>query len=108
MTASCWAHKGGSPSRGNVIPEMSARLFDLTVNEGNHAAGRALSDRILPVVNATDGSVARTKLGLELVGMPCGAPRPPRRPATAADRDLLSKMLRDLGVTPTGVDRSAA
>ena len=93
---------------GNVIPEMSARLFDLTVNEGKHAAGRALSDRILPIVNATDGSVARTKLGLELVGMPCGAPRPPRRPATTVDRDMLSKMLRDLGVTPTGVDRSAA
>ena len=93
---------------GNVIPEMSARLFDVTVNEGDHAEGRALSDRILPIVDVTDGFVARTKAAMELVGMPCGAPRPPRRPVTAGDREMLSRMLRDLGVTPADAERSAA
>ena len=93
---------------GNVIPEMSARLFDVTVNEGGHAEGRALYDHMLPIVDATDGFVARTKAALELVGMPCGAPRPPRRPASADDRDMLARMLRGLGVTPPDVERSAA
>ena len=93
---------------GNVIPEMSARLFDVTVNEGNHAEGRALSDRMLPIVNGTDGAVARTKAAMALVGMPCGTPRPPRRPAEAADREMLSRMLGDLGVAPADARRSAA
>ena len=93
---------------GNVIPDLSARLFDVTVDEGNHAEGSALSDRMLPIVDATDGAVARTKAALELVGMPCGAPRPPRRPAEAADREMLSRMLRDLGVSAAGAERSAA
>ena len=93
---------------GNVIPEMSAQLFDITAKEGNHTAGRALYERMLPIVNATDGSVARTKAALELVGMPCGVPRPPRRPAGAADRTTLTQMLRDLGVTEPRLDLSAA
>ena len=94
---------------GNVIPELSARLFDVTVEEGSHAEGRALSDRILSIVNATDGAVARTKAAMEMVGMPCGTPRPPRRPAEAADREMLEGLLRDLGVPPpTVVERSAA
>ena len=65
-------------------------------------------DRILPIGDATDGLVARTKAVLELVGMPCGAPRPPRRPASADDRDTLARMLRDLGVTPPDVEQPVA
>ena len=94
---------------GNVIPEMSAQLFDTTVKEGNHDAGWALYGRMQPLVDATDGSVARTKAALDLVGMPCGTPRPPRRPARAADREMLSRMLRTLGVAaPPQADLSAA
>ena len=102
---SCWESTSRPWSRcSSIAPPM----FDATVDEGNHAEGRALSDRMLPIVNATDGAVARTKAALELVGVPCGAPRPPRRPAEAADREMLSRMLRDLGVTTADIERTAA
>ena len=77
--------KGWVSVSGNFMPGLSARLFDVTVEQADLAAGRALYDRMLPLINATDGYIARTKATLDLVGIPCGQPRAPR-PASGRGR----------------------
>ena len=62
-------------SNVDLKPEMVARL--------------ALNDRMLPLISATDGYIARNKAALDLVGMPSSQPRAPRLPATAEDIEML-------------------
>lgn len=89
--------KGWVSVSGNFMPRLSARLFDVTVEQGDLAAGRALYDRMLPLINATDGYIARTKAVLKLVGMPCGQPRPPRLPVDEEEVAALRRMLVEIG-----------
>jgi len=90
--------KGWVSVSGNFMPRLSAQLFKITVEQGDTAAGLALYDRMLPLINATDGDIARTKATLKLVGIPCGQARAPRLPASAEDVDMLRTMLVEIGV----------
>ncbi|MDP6786948.1 MAG: dihydrodipicolinate synthase family protein [Rhodospirillales bacterium] len=90
--------KGWVSVSGNFMPRLSAQLFDVTVGQSDPVAGLALYDRMLPLINATDGYIARTKAALELVGMPSGRPRAPRLPATAEDVEMLRRMLVEIGL----------
>ena len=83
---------------GNFMPRLSAQLFEVTAEQGDAVAGLALYDRMLRLINATDGYIARTKATLKLVGIPCGQPRAPRLPATAEDIGMLREMLVEIGI----------
>lgn len=90
--------KGWVTVAGNFMPRLTAEMFQLVVTRGESERGRALYHRMLPLINATDGYVARTKAVLELIGMGCGKPRPPRLPASPADVDMVRRMLLEIGL----------
>jgi 4-hydroxy-tetrahydrodipicolinate synthase len=92
--------KGWVSVCGNIVPRLSADVYDLTVAEGSRTAGRATYHRLLPLLDAIAGDlyVAATKAALALVGMPVGRPRPPRLPLPEPQVANLRLVLQDLGV----------
>ena len=85
---------------GNIVPGMSAELYDRTVTMGDHEGGRALFHRLLPLLDAIAGDlyVSATKAAMAMAGMPVGDPRPPRLPLPAGPQAVLRDVLKDLGV----------
>ncbi|MGQ0664313.1 MAG: dihydrodipicolinate synthase family protein [Pseudomonadota bacterium] len=92
--------KGWVSVCGNIVPALSAELYNLTVAKGEVAAGRKLYGRLLPLLDAISGDlyVAATKAALALIGMPVGGPRMPRLPLPQAKFAALKRALADLGV----------
>lgn len=84
----------------NLIPRMSAQLFELVADHGNQAEALALYRKMLPIVRWVGGHryVAASKDGLTMMGLPVGKPRPPRLPLPEADRHDLRKELDRLGL----------
>lgn len=84
----------------NLIPKMSARLFELVADEQNMPEALALYRKILPIVRWVGGHryVAASKDGLGMMGLPVGQPRAPRLPLPAADAQLLRADLDRLGL----------
>jgi 4-hydroxy-tetrahydrodipicolinate synthase len=84
---------------GNIVPRMSADLFNLTVSRGDVVGGRDLFHRLLPLLDAISGDlyVAATKAALGLIGMPVGDPRGPRLGFPEAKIPALKRVLADLG-----------
>ena len=84
---------------GNIVPRLSADVYDLTARRGDHEAGRAVYRRLLPVIDAIAGDlyVSATKAAMEIVGMPMGPPRPPRLPLPAPQTAALRRILAGLG-----------
>jgi 4-hydroxy-tetrahydrodipicolinate synthase len=84
----------------NLIPQMSARLFELVADHGDREQALALYRRMLPIVKAVGGHryVAASKEGLALMGLPVGQPRAPRLPLPAADAAALRADLDRLGL----------
>jgi 4-hydroxy-tetrahydrodipicolinate synthase len=84
----------------NLIPRMSARLFELVADESDREQALALYRRMLPVVKWVGGHryVAATKDGLAMMGLPDGQPRAPRLPLPPADAVLLRADLDRLGL----------
>ena len=64
----------------NVAPAPLAKLFELVVDEGRIAEGRALYLKWLPLIEAVGGQryVAGTKALLTHMGFAAGPPQPPR------------------------------
>ena len=85
---------------GNIVPRMSADVYDLTVTKGDPAGGRAAYRRLLPLLDGISGDlyVAATKAAMGLVGMPAGGPRPPRLGLPADKVAGLRRVLSELGV----------
>ena len=85
---------------GNIVPRLSADVYRLTVTEGDPVRGRELYHRLLPLLDAIAGDlyVSATRAGMEMVGMPVGAPRPPRLPLPEGPRGAMRRVLEDLGV----------
>ena len=79
----------------NLIPKMSARLFELVADEDNRDEALALYRRMLPIVRWVGGHryVAASKDGLAMMGLPVGKPRAPRLPLPEMDRHDLRKEL---------------
>ena len=90
--------KGWVSVCGNIVPRLSADVYDLTAGSGDGAAGRATYRRLLPLLDAISGDlyVSATKAAMEIVGMPVGAPRPPRLRLPAPQVAALERILADL------------
>ena len=84
----------------NLIPGMSARLFELVADEKDVDRALALYKKMLPIVKWVGGHryVAASKDALAMMGLPVGAPRPPRLPLPAADAAALRVELARLGL----------
>lgn len=84
----------------NLIPHMSARLFELVADERNQPEALALYKKMLPIVRWVGGHryVAASKDGLAMMGLPVGQPRAPRLPLPDADRADLRAELDRLGL----------
>jgi len=84
----------------NLIPKMSARLFELVADERDMPAALALYKEMLPIVRWVGGHryVAASKDGLSMMGLPVGKPRAPRLPLPEADAVDLRRALDRLGL----------
>ena len=81
----------------NLIPKMSAQLFELVADRQDMPAALALYKKMLPIVRWVGGHryVAASKDGLTMMGLPVGPPRAPRLPLPEADvRDLRAELDR--------------
>ena len=84
----------------NFLPRDSARLFELAVDHKDQDAALTLYKRILPLVKMVGGHryVAASKVALDYMGLPVGAPRPPRLPLPATDAAALKAFLDRLAL----------
>jgi 4-hydroxy-tetrahydrodipicolinate synthase len=84
----------------NLIPQMSARLFELVADHKDMDQALALYKKMLPIVKWVGGHryVAASKDALEMMGLPVGKPRAPRLPLPAADAAELRGALDRLGL----------
>jgi len=84
----------------NLIPRMSARLFELVADAGDREQALALYRKMLPIVKWVGGHryVAASKDGLAMMGLPVGQPRPPRLPLPPGEAALLRAELDRLGL----------
>jgi 4-hydroxy-tetrahydrodipicolinate synthase len=84
----------------NVIPRLSAQLFEAAVDRNDPAEARAVHERMVDLLWWVGGPryVAGTKAALEMTGLPVGPPRPPRLPLPADMRPGLRAVLDRLGV----------
>ena len=92
--------KGWVSVCGNIVPRLSADVYDLTAAGRDSADGRDAYHRLLPLLDAISGDryVSATKAALRLIGMPVGDPRPPRLALPEGKVDGLRRVLSDLGV----------
>ena len=90
--------KGWVSVCGNIVPRLSADVYDLPAKHGDPEAGRATYHRLLPLLDAISGDlyVSATKAAMEIVGMPVGPPRPPRLPLPAPRTAALRAVLAEL------------
>lgn len=84
----------------NLLPHDSAKLFELVADAKDQQAALALYKKILPIVRWVGGHryVSASKAGLDMMGLPVGAPRAPRLPLAKADMETLRADLAALGV----------
>jgi 4-hydroxy-tetrahydrodipicolinate synthase len=84
----------------NIAPGLSAELFTTTVDRRDAESGRAIYDKVTPLLEALAGDlyVSATKAALGLIGMPVGNPRAPRLPLPAERMAPLRAVLKDLGL----------
>ena len=99
----CVGAQGWVAVCSNLLPKLSARLYECTAVERDLDAGLAIYHEILPIVRWVGGHryVSASKAGLEMMGLPVGAPRAPRLPLPQGDRELLRADLAALGVLNT-------
>jgi 4-hydroxy-2-oxoglutarate aldolase len=83
---------GGVISLANVFPEITCKLYNLTVNKNYEEAFR-LNEKILQLNKTVSGSggVAAVKYAMDLAGLHGGDPRPPLLPLS----DDLRKKIQD-------------
>jgi 4-hydroxy-tetrahydrodipicolinate synthase len=84
----------------NVAPGPLSRLFTLVADEDRVKEARALYHRYLPLIEFVGGQryVAGTKALLVHMGLPAGAPRPPRLPLPPAQAAEAVRLVTELGL----------
>lgn len=87
----------------NVIPKLSAELFEAALDQNDPAKARAIHERIVDLLWWVGGPryVAGTKAALGMIGMPVGPPRPPRLPLPVEMRGRLEAVIQRLGCLAT-------
>jgi len=83
----------------SAVPTLYMEMWD-AVQKGNHARGRELHEKLLPIWNAifTDNLPANVKYCMELMGRRAGLPRPPMPPTREDRKPLIQAALRNAGV----------
>ena len=83
----------------SAVPTLYMEMWD-AVQKGDHARGRALHEKLLPLWNAifTDNLPANVKYCMELTGRPAGLPRPPMPPTSAERKPLIRAALQGTGL----------
>jgi 4-hydroxy-tetrahydrodipicolinate synthase len=96
----CLGAQGWVAVCSNLIPKMSARLFELVADEKDMDQALALYKRMLPIVKWVGGHryVAASKDALDMMGLPVGKPRAPRLPLPPAEAAELRRALDQLGL----------
>lgn len=91
--------QGYLSSEGNLVPRLCVSLIDAHAR-GDHVAVLEAYAGVMRIFTATRrlGGVVATKAALQLLGLPGGAPRPPRLPVDDATRDAIATMLDELDV----------
>jgi 4-hydroxy-tetrahydrodipicolinate synthase len=92
--------KGWVSVCGNIVPRLSADVYDLTAGKEDTAGGGETYHRLLPLLDAISGDlyVSATKAAMALIGMPVGEPRLPRLTLPETKIAGLKRVLADLGV----------
>ncbi len=92
--------KGWVSVCGNIVPRLSADIYNLAVRSETMDEGRELYHRLTPLLDAISGDlyVSATKAAMRLIGMSVGDPRPPRLPLPEADVAALRQALSNLDV----------
>lgn len=83
----------------SAVPTLYMEMWD-AVQKGNHARGRELHEKLLPIWNAifTDNLPANVKYCMALMGRRAGLPRPPMPPTREDRKPLIQAALRNAGV----------
>ena len=99
----CVGAQGWVAVCSNLLPKLSAQLYESTALERDLDAGLAIYRTMLPVVRWVGGHryVSATKAGLAMMGLPVGEPRAPRLPLPQPERELLRADLAALGLLNT-------
>ena len=81
---------------GNFLPAQSAAVCNL-MDAGKRQEALTLYNRMTPLLNAIAGDryVSATKCAMAAVGMPIGAPRPPRLALPRADAERLQRLIAE-------------
>ena len=92
--------KGWVSVCGNIVPRLSADIYNLAVRSETMDEARELYHRLTPLLDAISGDlyVSATKAAMRLIGMSVGDPRPPRLPLPEADVAALRQALSNLDV----------
>jgi 4-hydroxy-tetrahydrodipicolinate synthase len=82
----------------NVAPRLSAQIFEAVADRKDRDEALAIYHRLTPLLGWVGGPryVAGTKAAFEMMGMPMGAPRPPRLPLPREHWPALRQVLADL------------
>ena len=98
MAAGC---KGAVWGASNVIPELSAQLWDAVAVQGDLKKGRELWTKIWPICAFFESHnySSAVKTGMELLGQPTGGVRKPFKLLASEPRQELAKLLESAGLT---------
>ena len=98
MAAGC---KGAVWGASNIIPELSAQLWEAVAVEGDLKTGRELWAKIFPVCAFLESHnyPSAVKTGMELLGHPTGGLRRPFKLLTGEPRRELAKLLQHAGLS---------
>lgn len=92
--------KGAVWGASNIIPELSAQLWDAIAIKGDLSLGRQLWTNIYPICKFLEehNYSSAVKTGMELLGYPTGGVRKPFKLLTGKPRSELAEILRNAGL----------
>lgn len=92
----CLGGTGWLTSEGNLAPKLCIEVTDCW-NAGDFAGAQAAFGRVLHLyaANSRFGSIRGIKAALEILGLPGGAPRPPRLPLSLERRTEIERLIEE-------------
>lgn len=98
MAAGC---KGAVWGASNIIPELSAQLWESVAVKGDLKTGREIWAKIFPICAFLESHnyPSGVKTGMQLLGKPTGGLRKPFKLLTGEPRKELAKLLQNAGLS---------
>jgi 4-hydroxy-tetrahydrodipicolinate synthase len=86
----------------NILPAALAKLFNLTADDKDYDAARALYREVLPIIRLVAGHryVSGSKAAIALIDQPMGTPRAPRLPLPDSEMRDVTQALASVGLLP--------